>query len=217
MKTIAVLEVVNEGTRLFMDNENVRLYFESQSWGADFLTAYTIISTGVDITSITTGGILALRSHADDVRHVLKSNNVRIEDLMKYDEIVTQTIFTSKQIENYVLFATKQNNKNRVMLGLWDGGSSNSYISKAGKEYTYFDFGDKWDEVYTLIRKNDNEIWRINKQYIDEQKALGKDFYFSHDPFSPKDHQFFAREVNYLIDLGVKDFVKIDDLWKAIW
>jgi len=61
------------------------------------------------------------------------------------------------------------------------------------------------------------EIWRINKEFIDRQKAAGKEFWFSHDPFSPKNEQFFAREVNYLIDLKVKDFVKAGDLWKAVW
>lgn len=60
-------------------------------------------------------------------------------------------------------------------------------------------------------------MWKINKQYIDEQKALNKEFWFSHDPFSPTNVQFYAREVNYLIDLGVKEFQKVGDLWKAVW
>ena len=30
----------------------------------------------------------------------------------------------------------------------------------------------------------------------------------SNDPYSPENHQFFAREVNYLIELGVKNFEK---------
>lgn len=125
--------------------------------------------------------------------------------------------FTTKQVDDYVIFATKQNNKSKVMLGMWDGGGSSSYISKAGKEYTYFDFGDKWDEAYNIVNKNDDEIWRINKKFIDNQKAAGKEFWFSHNPFSPKNEQFFAREVNYLIDLGVKDFKKVGNLWKAVW
>ncbi|WP_283671583.1 hypothetical protein [Candidatus Ornithobacterium hominis] len=66
--------------------------------------------------------------------------------------------FTTKQVDDYVIFATKQNNKSKVMLGMWDGGGSSSYISKAGKEYTYFDFGDKWDEAYNIVNKNDDEI-----------------------------------------------------------
>lgn len=103
------------------------------------------------------------------------------------------------------------------MLGMWDGGGLSSYITKAGNDYTYFDFGDKWDEAYNFVNKNDDEIWKINKKFIDDQIANGKEFWFSHDPFSPKNGQFYAREVNYLIDLNVKEFIKIGDLWKAIW
>ena len=68
-----------------------------------------------------------------------------------------------------------------------------------------------------MVNKNMDEMWKINKQYIDEQKALNKEFWFSHDPFSPTNVQFYAREVNYLIDLGVKEFQKVGDLWKAVW
>lgn len=131
--------------------------------------------------------------------------------------IVTAGKLTVKQIDDYVAFATKQNDKIKVMFGMWDGGGSSSYITKAGKDYTYFDFGDKWDEVYDLVNKSDDEIWKINKKFVDNQKAAGKEFWFSHDPFSPKNEQFFAREINYLIDLGVTDFEKVGDLWKAIW
>lgn len=92
------------------------------------------------------------------------------------------------------------------MLGMWDGGGASSYITKAGKDYTYFDFGTKWEEVSNLVSGNKDEIWRINKEFIDRQRTAGKEFWFSHDPFSPENSQFFAREVNYMIDLGVKDF-----------
>lgn len=64
---------------------------------------------------------------------------------------------------------------------------------------------------------NDDEIWRINKQFLDEQMALKKEFWLSHDPFSPKEGEFFAREINYLIKKGVTNFVNIGNLWKAIW
>jgi hypothetical protein len=126
---------------------------------------------------------------------------------------------TLQQIDDWVKFATKQNETgiSKVMLGMWDGGGANSYITKAGKNHTYFDFGNKWDEVYRLVNKSDDEIWKINKEFIDRQKSAGKEFWFSHDPFSPKNEQFFAREVNYIIDLGAKDFQKVGDLWKAVW
>ncbi|WP_227021022.1 fibronectin type III domain-containing protein [Arenibacter algicola] len=125
--------------------------------------------------------------------------------------------FTVIQIRDYIELTTKNADANKVMFGMWDGGGASSYVTKAGNNHTYFDFGEKWDEAYKLVNESDDEIWRINKEFIDQQRAANKEFWFSHDPFSPKNEQFFAREVNYLIDLGVTDFVKENDLWKALW
>ncbi|GHV68708.1 hypothetical protein FACS1894199_16370 [Bacteroidia bacterium] len=125
--------------------------------------------------------------------------------------------FTAKQIDDYVKLATKNPDAKKVMLGMWDGGAPTSYVAKAGKEYTHFTMGDKWDEVFNLVNKNEDEMWKINKHFIDEQKLKNSEFWCSHDPFLPKDDKFFAREIKYLIDLGAKDFVKEGDLWKIIW
>ena len=100
---------------------------------------------------------------------------------------------------------------------MWDNGGASSYITKAGKEYTFFDFGDKWSEATALVNNNKDEIWKINKKFIDNQYKAGKEFWFSHDPYSPRTEQYFSDEVSYLIDLGVKDFKKVGDLWKAVW
>lgn len=126
--------------------------------------------------------------------------------------------FTTKQIDDYVLFATKQSDQSKVMLGLYDNGGVSSYISKAGNNHTYFDMGTvKWTEAENIVGGSLDEMWKINKKFIDDQKALGKEFWFSHDPFTPVNDQFYAREINYLIDQGVTDFIKIGDSWKAIW
>lgn len=139
----------------------------------------------------------------------------KIIDFLKYGSRIK--FFTNEQIEKYARLSTQQNDKIKVMLGMYDKGASTSYINKAGNDFTFFSMGDLWDEASYLVDKNNDEIWRINKQFIDNQILLKKEFWFSHDPFSPKNEQFFAREVNYLIDLGVKDFVKLGDIWKAIW
>jgi hypothetical protein len=161
------------------------------------------------IKNATTGEVVTVESTSiTDVEKALDSYGVQGAGKL-----------TLQQIDDWVKFATKQNEAgiNKVMLGMWDGGGANSYITKAGKNHTYFDFGNKWDEVYGLVNKSDDEIWKINKEFMDRQKSAGKEFWFSHDPFSPKNEQFFAREVNYIIDLGAKDFQKVGDLWKAVW
>jgi len=127
--------------------------------------------------------------------------------------------FTQQQIDNYVTLATKNPEAKKVMFGMWEDGAPTSYVNKAGKEYTYFDMGDEWNKAEALVNKSRDEMWRINKQFIDEQYRTTpkKEFWFSHDPFSPTINQYFSDEVLYLIDLGMKDFEKVGDLWRAVW
>lgn len=127
--------------------------------------------------------------------------------------------FTQKQISDYLIFATKNPEARKVMLGKYLDGGNTSYIARAGKDHTYFDMGmEKWAEAEALVNKNADEMWRINKQFIDEQKSLGKEFYFSYEPWIVQSHEYLSKEAEYLIDLGAKDFLKINDnTWKVIW
>jgi hypothetical protein len=127
--------------------------------------------------------------------------------------------FTLSQIDDYVALATKQGNKSKVMLGKYLDGGPNSYIQRAGTDHTYFDLGTtKWKEAEALVNKNADEMWKINKKFIDEQKALNKEFYFSQEPWKAQSHEYLSKEAEYLIDLGAKDFQKINaDTWKVIW
>ena len=113
----------------------------------------------------------------------------------------SKRIFTQQEIDEYLIKATKHNprGKKQVMLGKYDSGTSSSYISRAGDEYTYFDLGDKgWDEAYQIVQ-SDEQMWRINKAFLKQQKERGCEFYFSHNPFDPKIRTgFTAREIEYL-------------------
>lgn len=76
----------------------------------------------------------------------------------------------------------------------------------------------KWKEAEALVVGNTEEMWKINKQFIDEQKLLNKEFYFSYEPWIVQSHEYLSKEAEYLIDLGAKDFMKINDnTWKVIW
>lgn len=77
---------------------------------------------------------------------------------------------------------------------------------------------EKWKEAEKLVNENVEEMWKINKKFIDDQKALNKEFYFSHEPWKAESHEYLSREAEYLIDLGAKDFQKINEnTWKVIW
>ncbi len=150
-----------------------------------------------------------------------------VKDLPEIGERLAENIrkvkktfrFSQQQINEYVNFATKNSSSEKVMLGKYLDGGEASYIKRAGKEYTYFDLGkEKWAEAEKFVYNNPDEMWRINKQFIDEQKALNKDFYFSYEPWIVESHEFLSREAEYLIDLGAKDFIKINEnTWKVIW
>lgn len=61
-------------------------------------------------------------------------------------------------------------------------------------------------------------MWKINKKFIDNQKAAGKEFFFSHQPWDFPTKTFRSKEAEYLINLGAKDFQKINEnTWKVIW
>jgi hypothetical protein len=60
-------------------------------------------------------------------------------------------LFTSKQVDVFVLFSTKQSSQSKVMLGKFDNGGQSGYIAKAGSNHTYFDMGNKWDEAKNPI------------------------------------------------------------------
>lgn len=137
------------------------------------------------------------------------------------DQAINIFKFTSKQIDDFVSYSTKQDSQLKIMLGKYDNGGPNGYIAKAGDNHTYFDMGNKWDEAKNLVTGGSNnwadEMWEINKKFLQNQKNQGKEFWLSHDPFSPGNDQFFAREVNWLIDNGAQDFQQVGDLWKVIW
>ncbi|MDE6566191.1 MAG: hypothetical protein K2K70_00485, partial [Lachnospiraceae bacterium] len=64
-------------------------------------------------------------------------------------------------------------------------------------------------------------IWKVHKQFIDEQIVAGKKILLSNNPkkgyyFSDGTRRFYQRELDYLTGQGY-EFEKIsDDLWQAI-
>jgi hypothetical protein len=130
--------------------------------------------------------------------------------------------FTLRQIDDYVALATKQGNQSKVMLGKTDAGGVTGYVNRAGNDHAYFKMTDsQWDEALFTVGNDFDEMWKVNKKFIDNRKALGNEFYLSHNPSTADG--FYLREINYLtkpinegglggsiIDLG-------NNLWKVVW
>lgn len=102
-----------------------------------------------------------------------------------------------------------------VMLGKYAADSS-SYIAKAGDSYKYFDLGsDGWSAASKAVNNNMDEMWRVNKKFLDNCFEAGDDIFFSHNPWEATG--YFEKEVLHLIDKGATDFVEVSEgLWKMI-
>ncbi len=75
---------------------------------------------------------------------------------------------------------------------------------------TYFKL-DNWRQITKNL--DNDEIWKINEAFLDQQIRAGKQIILSHDP--SKATGFFLKEVSYLEDAGFK-FIKDGWVWKAV-
>lgn len=103
---------------------------------------------------------------------------------------------------------------------LGETGSYDVFARQNG--YTYFKMSDeKWDELVRLFNGNYDEIWKINKMFIDKQIAANKTIFLTNSPFElylfeSGELRFYQRELNYLTELGYR-FEKVGtNLWIAI-
>jgi hypothetical protein len=111
------------------------------------------------------------------------------------------------------------------MLGKFEPNSPNSYISRAGTDHAYFDTGPtNWSQAESLVGGSVDEMWKINKKFIDNRKALGNSFYLSHDPTNPIYYKgFYKMEIDYLTTpvsqggLGGTMNNLGNNLWKVTW
>jgi peptidoglycan hydrolase-like protein with peptidoglycan-binding domain len=123
----------------------------------------------------------------------------------------------SKQINEYLDLALNYPSSNKVILGV-----SGTYDKIGYKlKYTYFQMDDDiWNELVKRTNSNYDEIWKVNKKFIDNQITAGKEILLSNDPFikylfPDGSKRFYQREIDYLKNLGYKFTATNDGLWKA--
>ncbi len=100
-----------------------------------------------------------------------------------------------------------------VVLGRWDNGAETSYVNVANKLGTQYFQLDNWDEL--SMKYSNNQIWKINKAFLDNQIQANNKIIFSHNPYLAEKGSFFAREVKYLTNQGFS-FEKIGDYYHAV-
>ena len=86
----------------------------------------------------------------------------------------------------------------KVMLGKIEDGGATSYIARAGNEFTYF-YLQEWDAISQIVGKDN--MWLINKAFLNQQIALGKTFYASHSIVNATNS--FLREIKHLSKFGI--------------
>ncbi len=122
--------------------------------------------------------------------------------------------------------ASKNANKDQVMLGKFNKELSQiSYNRAAGNDYTFFEL-DNWGDVFVQTNESRDEMWKINEKFINDNFKSGKSFYFSHNPNDINvvvKGSFYDDEINLLKELVFNKYGKeakfnlINQNWKLEW
>lgn len=116
--------------------------------------------------------------------------------------------------EEYAKLGTHNDSSDMVVLGKFNPTDSDeSYIETAKKfKATYFDL-----EIYNEVAEKIGEqnMWNINKEFLGQQKAAGKNFYLTEDP--NKATGVYANEVAWLKTQGYSfEYNAGVSMWKAV-
>ncbi|MPS74625.1 MAG: hypothetical protein E2590_15940 [Chryseobacterium sp.] len=157
-----------------------------------------------------------LRKEFEELIEAIKGGEFSKYLKNKFSKLLGESVLKLEQYEVRILVrkATQNGSAKKVMLGKYVEGSPLSYNARAGKDHTFFEMKDElWQEVSQKVNKDRAEIWKINKQFIDEQFKKGKDFYLSHNPENQLG--FYADEIDHLTITLKGKIIKInEDLWK---
>jgi|GEM_PF-1470543 len=179
---------------------------QSRFWSAGFLL-FSVIP-GDEL-----GKALKLLPAADlsgnAARYMFKYGNQML-DLEKVGGVVK---FTEATVQELATAATRNGDKAKVMLGKLNWSGTSSYIDRAGSEYKYFNIND-WEGISDLVEDNSEEIFRINRQFIENAIQAGNTFYLSHNPFDPLVRTgYYKMELDYIEDIGGIIKPISDNLW----
>jgi hypothetical protein len=110
-------------------------------------------------------------------KYIFKYGDDVIE-LVKVNGVVK---FTEDAVEKLAKTATKCRTSSEVLLGKYIPGSLDSYeVIANNRGWCHFNLGEDWNKLKALT--NGDEMWRLNKQFLDNCKAQNKTIYFYHDP-----------------------------------
>lgn len=172
----------------------------------------TLIKKTIDGDGEAAGALLfdalAAAVPVEEIPGVLRQG---VRQFSKLEKVVVQGSKTSALAR----IATHNGEARKVMLGKFIENSLDSYIERAGSEYTYFDLKHWQETIESNFGGDLNKMWNVNKKFIDNQIAGGKDFFFSHNPEKAKG--ILKKEVDYLKTKGFNSYKQIaKNLWQAV-
>ena len=108
--------------------------------------------------------------------------------------------------------ATRNSASDIMVLGHYSSVGASYQKVAAHYRASYFKVVD-WKKTTKGLTQD--EIWKINEAFIDQQLKQGKKILFSHDPLKARANSFFEREVEYLRELGYSFRKKNEWTWEA--
>lgn len=66
-----------------------------------------------------------------------------------------------------------------------------------------------------MNRVDPNNMWNINKSFLQQQYNAGKEFVLSHSPPSARPGSYFEKEIEWLTNKGFS-FIEDSGIWRAI-
>ena len=143
-----------------------------------------------------------LRKEFEELLEAIKGGEFSRYLKNKFSKLLGESVVKLEQYEVRILVrkATQNGSAKKVMLGKYVEGSPLSYNARAGKDHTFFEMKDElWDDVSKKVNDDKEEIWKINKEFIDQQTKINKEIFLSHDPYNPKFYNgFYKKEIDYL-------------------
>ncbi len=161
-----------------------------------------------------------LRKEFEELVEAIKGGEFSKYLKNKFSKLLGESVIKLEQYEVRILVrkATQNGSSKKVMLGKYIREPlEESYNYRAGKDHTFFEMkGDLWEEVVLKTNNDKEEIWKINKEFIDQQAKANKEFFLSHDPYNPDFYDgFYKKEIDYLtIDLKHSIEKIQENLWR---
>ena len=183
-------------------------------------TTATLLGPMMDVQSLATDDVplgfgVGSRLTQAEVRAArAEATAVRIENNFYADSSSTNPFF--ERVEVLANRSTHNSSSDIVVLGKYVPNSSQSYeqVAKA-QGATYFEMpGTSWDDAVNQLGADN--MWSVNKQFLDNQIQQGKQFVFTVDPRKINDPKIFTyKEYDYLKSKGYS-LTQYDGVYRAI-